>query len=312
MRTRARVGLALVAPLLAWTWGLAEVTPLTLYQKTARASLVVRARATSDSTRRPIMEVLRVFKGAYGKPRLVIVPFRREEVGEKMWLRPEVFRAGREYLLFLSPYDPFRDDDDFFTEDETPPSAGDGSLFVVLNAQRGVLELPAEGREALFQAVERFARITVMLDYDAQCRELRALLSEPNPIMVEAGLRQVAEYRLAQAADAEALVSLLDSSRPAFRSGAVKILGQLSAEPALGPQESQRIRGRIVSAALGDTVPQVRVEAVRALGRLGGDQARDLLARISRDDPDQEVRYLAEILLAEMTGAIPPEKGGGV
>ena len=60
----------------------AEVRPLTFYQKVARATLIVRARAESDSTRRPKMEIVEVYKGFYPARSLTIVPFFQDNANQ--------------------------------------------------------------------------------------------------------------------------------------------------------------------------------------------------------------------------------------
>lgn len=311
-RPAATWAAAVLAALLSGPPSAAELRPLTLYQKTARASLVVRARATSDSTRRPQMEVLEIFKGSYPHTHLYIVPFRQDYASEKPWLRSEVFRKGREYLLFLRPYDPDEEDDDFAVE---TPSGGQGGvdpmLFEVLNAHHGVVDVPSEGAEALASAVRRFSGIITLQDYDTQARELRALLRESNPYAVEAGLHQVSEYDLAEGEDLDALVSLLDSPRISFRAGALKIIGQLVPPPGTGEHDvarSRRALDLVVARAFNDPAEEVREQAVRSLGRIGGPAAREVLRRISRQDPSQIVRYRAEVALAEMAGILSPPR----
>jgi hypothetical protein len=291
---------------------LAEVNALSLYQKTARASVVARVRAESDSTRRPELQVLEIFKGSVAGGRVTIVPFHRNLVNDKPWLRPAMFRKGHEYLVFLTPYEPDRDEA-LFADDsaETLEEAPGPALFEVLNAHHGVMEIPAEGSEALASAVRRFSAVIVLHDYDEQSRRLRALLTEGNPYLVEAALQQVSEYRLARPEDVDALLSLLDSPRAQFRAGALRILGQLVTEPAPRGEkapERARLSSLVIGRAFGDSDPEVRGQAVLTLRDLGGDDAADVLRRISRTDPDQEVRYRAEVALAEMTGAIPPPR----
>src|SRR5882724_2637161 len=82
-----------------------DVRPLTLYQKVARAPLVARVRATSDSTRRPTLEVLEIYKGFYPGRFLSVVPYFQDNSNPKPWLHREVFRKGEESVLFLSPYE---------------------------------------------------------------------------------------------------------------------------------------------------------------------------------------------------------------
>lgn len=306
----AALGVALV---LGAPPALAEIEQLTLYQKTARAALVVRARATSDSTRRPVLEVLQVLKGTYSHPFLTIVPFRQDYTSERPWLRSESFRTGREYVLFLNPYEAEPEDDDFPVEDprgeelEDPPS----TLFIVLNAHLGVLDIPAEGAEALTSALGRFASILALHEFDLQSRAFRALLRESNPHLLEAGLEQVARFRLGVEDDLDALEPILSANRVSFRRSAVEILAQIAAEARREGRTLARrapIYDRVASLALADDAVEVREQSVRALAEIAGPDAGPILRRISLQDPDQGVRYSAEVTLAEIEGQVEPRR----
>jgi HEAT repeat protein len=50
------------------------------------------------------------------------------------------------------------------------------------------------------------------------------------------------------------------------------------------------VRGR----AVGDAAPAFRVEAVRTLGALGGEEVKAFLQRLAKEDSSQLVRYEAE------------------
>ncbi len=295
----------------AGSWLAGEVSPLTLYQKTARAALVARVRATDDSTRRPTLEVLHVFKGDYTRPYLTIVPFRQDYASEKPWLRSEVFREGREYVLFLDPYHEEAKAGDFPVETPEAAPPEENSLFVVLNAHLGVLDVPAEGGEALTGALERFASILALREFDLQARAFRALLREPNPYLLEAGLDEVARFRLATEDDLDPLEATLGSVRPSFRRSAAEILGQIGDDARRAGRRLSRqseIVDRIAARALTDEAAEVRAESARSLGLLGGPEAGALLRRISRQDADQQVRYSAEVALAEIEGGLPPPR----
>jgi len=313
------IGLASIAPFPAR----GDVRPLTLYQKTARASLVAKVRATSDTTRRPPLEVIEVFKGAYAGKTLYIVPFIQDYGNPKPWLQREVFRKGEEYFLFLDPYDRNRDDDAF-------PEAGEKAerspeedeeektktLFVVLNANQGVISVPAEGGDAIADALKRFSAILAMGQYDRQAVALRGLLVEKNPYMIEAGLGETRRYHLATPEDLDALVALLTSPRDEFRSGAAELLGDLTGRmrSAGTPlQRQEEILELLGGVARTDREPKVRVAGVRAVARVGGKNAEALLEAIAREDSSQDVRYAAQVALVEISGesmAPGPRRGG--
>ncbi|MBI3450480.1 MAG: HEAT repeat domain-containing protein [Acidobacteria bacterium] len=284
-------------------WIGADVRPLTLYQKVARATLVARVRATSDSTRRPTLEVLEVYKGFYPGRFLSVVPYFQDNSNPKPWLHREVFRKGEESVLFLTPYD--EDKDLAFDEPGTAPGeeGGEGRLFSILNADQGKVAIPSEGAEALTQTVRRIVEILALGQSDLQAEALRGLLRERNPILVEAGLEQVSLYDLAREEDGAALLALLASPRDDFRESAVRILGQIATAARAGKQDLRdrtEMFSRVVERVSGDAAPSVRREAVRALAAIGGEGAAAVLDRVRAQDADQRVRYEAGVALLRL------------
>jgi len=286
-----------------------EIRPLTLYQKIARASLVVRARAMSDSTRRPTLVVLEVFKGFYPGKYLTIVPFSQDLSNPKPWLHREVFRKGEESILFLAPYEP--DKDSAFEEVEGPKEddePGADHLFVLLNADQGKIEMPSEGAPALTGTVRRITEILALAGSDLQSVALRALLADRNPSLVEAGLEEVIRYDLAREEDVPALLALLTSPRDDFREQSMRILGQVSAAVLSGGELRDRaeVFTHVVDRAYKDTAAAVRSEAVRTLARMRGAGVSAVLDAVRTRDADQKVRYEAGVALLRIS-----ESGGG-
>ena len=269
----------------------AGVEPLTLYQKTARAPLVVKARALSDSTRRPEVEVVLIYKGSCPSKIITIAPHFEDNTAPTPWLHREVFRAGVESILFLTPYV------DEFGRDE-----GDAT-FAVLNADQGKVEVPAEGADALLEALHRFVEILSLGQHDLQGEALRSLLSARNPFMIEAALTECRKYHLAEKDDVKPLLSLLASQRSDFRSGALALLGQLLKDSGafgqggLGPDAGARVAiyEQVAATAHLDTDERVRKEAVGALEAFGDASSLVLLEEIGRRDASQSVRYAAQV-----------------
>lgn len=294
----------------------AEVRPLTLYQMTARAKLVAHVRAVSDSTRRPPLEVLEVYKGPDPGKRIRIVPHTQDNSNPKPWLRREVLREGEEYFLFMNPYDPDPDDDPFEPappEAEGKASGGLDPLYTVLNAHQGVLSIPAEGGGALSEALKRFSGILALREHDLQARAFRQLLREENPFLVEAALVEMDRFDLTTVKEMDPLLELLASRRPDFRAGSARLLAGLARslrDQGRDLPRRDRIMGRIADLARDDPEVSVRLEAVRAIRHLGGDEAAPLLRAVGSSDEDQEVRYRAQVMLLELTGRIPPRRGG--
>jgi hypothetical protein len=256
------------------------------------------------------MQILEVFKGRYPRDRLLIVPFVQSFANPKPWLRREVFKEGEEYFLFLNTYDPDSDDDAFPVED--PPGEKEEevtSRYVVLNAHRGVVEIPPEGGVAIAAALKRFVKILSLRQYDLQAEALRGLLLERNPLLVEAGLSEVERFDLATEEEIGPLLELIASPRDGFREGAVRLIGQIARRARDEGRDLRRreeLFNRVAALAQGDSSAVARLEAVRTLGSIGGSDAESLLRAVGRQDVSQEVRYQAQIILLEMSGGLKP------
>ncbi|MCH8880262.1 MAG: HEAT repeat domain-containing protein, partial [Planctomycetes bacterium] len=91
-------------------------------------------------------------------------------------------------------------------------------------------------------------------------------------------------------AGVQLLASVLDNDEDPFvRGNAAVALGKTKAEPATA----------LLAAALEDDATSVRINAVRALGRVGGDLATWILGDILLDHPDRNMRWMATRALAK-------------
>ncbi|HEY3175712.1 MAG TPA: hypothetical protein VGK94_08120 [Candidatus Polarisedimenticolia bacterium] len=289
-------GLLAILPFLVALPGIAEVEPLTLFQKAARAPLVLRARSLSDSTRRPQVEVLHIFKGSCPARVINIVPHFEDNGSPTPWLKREVFLRGEESMLFLTPY--VRDDG----KEEGP------DIFSVLGADQGKLSIPAEGAGALEDALTRFVSILSLGQHDRQGTALRALLREKNPYLIEAGLEECGKFRLGLKEDIESILHLTGDRRPDFRAGALTLLAQIvedsnaSSVPtsSLDATAAASLMDHVAAAALLDAEESVRRRAVGVLEAIGGQAALALLETIGKADPSQSVRYEAQVAAYRM------------
>jgi hypothetical protein len=263
----------------------AEVEELTLYQRTGRASLVVRGRALSDATRRPEVMVLETLKGSYPeRTRLVVVPHSEDNTRPTPWLHREVFKKGQESVLFLEP----------FVDDFGRP--GEAHVFKVMGARDGKLDLPPEGADALLNAVRRFAAVQALGQLEAQARALRGMLHEHNPYLLEAALSECRRFRLGETQDVMDLVPLVEHARPDLRRGALALLAQIieTPEPGAPPDfPRQRVFEAVAARARLDEDASVRSAAVDTLEAFQDEAALALLDGIGASDPSQQVRYEA-------------------
>ncbi len=265
---------------------LADVEQLTLYQRTARAPLVVRAKALTDSTRRPQLEVLEILKGSCASKILTVVPHFEDNVHPTPWLKREIFLKGEESLLFLTPYV------DEYGRGEGPET------FSVMNAAGGKLAIPAEGGDALLKAIHRFIGIVSSGQHDRQAISLRSLMGEKNPYMVEAGLQECLRLRLAESGDVVPLMALLQHQRPDFRTGALALLNLIVRDAAAVGQDlpaRAQLFQRVAVIARQDADESARAAAVGVLEAYGDAAALSIIESIGRVDSSQKVRYEAQV-----------------
>ncbi|MFQ5701727.1 MAG: HEAT repeat domain-containing protein [Acidobacteriota bacterium] len=268
----------------------AAVQHLSLYQKTARASLVIRARSLSSSTRKPRVAVLEVLKGHYEGENLRIVPHYIDYTQPLPGVEREVFTRGEESILFLVPYV-----DEFGRR-------GKPDVYAVVGAAQGKVAVPPEGREALIEAIKRFVQIDRLGQMDRQAVALRGLLRLNNPYLIEAGLVQCRKYHLATRDDTEVLLRLMGHRRPDFRSGALALVRQLllappaesSDEVTAGPLD-KTLFDQVAGMGRFDENEEVRRQAIRTLAAFGDESALAMIESIGKNDPNQAVRYEAQV-----------------
>jgi len=271
-----------------------EIPPLNLFQRVARAGLVVHVRVHEGALRFALVDVLEVLKGSAPAERLRIA-FRDFNFSRPRDTDPIVFPDGQEEILFLVPYN------------QVPRSEKKKEkyrdLFDLLQGPQGRITVPAEGAGAIFDAVRRLVQVAGQ-DPASQVEGLRGLLVSENPLLPEAGLEELARLRAATPVLYPRLIHLLQSPSPGLRVRSLALVGQIfssrpsvpesvSAEEAL--DEAGQALAAVLERARNDPDAGVRVQAVQALAAWPAppDVEADLRA-IASQDASQEVRFEAE------------------
>jgi hypothetical protein len=280
---------AAACALIAWLGAPAargEVRPLSLYERVGRAPLVLLGEVTEGEKRFAPVRTLEVLKCSIPErpgPALRIA-FRLESFRRQPWEDRIAFAPGERVLLFLRK----------FTKDDGEKPEGD--LYTLMWGAQGKLVLPAEGEEAWLQAARLMTAILSMSDPARQAEMLREAVASSNPHVADAALQEVLNQGLGDTAMIPRLVAMLGAPREPSRLLAMRILTAVFAEARTARREvpgrqdlTDQVRGRSVA----DPSTEVRVEAVRALTALGGEEVRAFLARLAQEDPSQEVRYEA-------------------
>jgi HEAT repeat protein len=168
-------------------------------------------------------------------------------------------------------------------------------VFDLVRGTRGARAIPSEGREAVVDAATRLGGIQERKSDDLLWASLPAMLEDANPVLVDAALELYVKFDRETNAEIPRLMPLLESPRPTVRQQSVVLLGRIlsRAQPADIPDRAIVI-GELTGRARRDDVTAVRRAATNALSVLPDEGIDETLRTVSREDPDQDVRFEAE------------------
>jgi hypothetical protein len=193
---------------------------------------------------------------------------------------------GQSYLMLLEPRE---------VKKVKPAPA-----FDLARGVEGLRELPAEGRAALLDAVERFVQVQDLEDDRVIWDRLASMLEETHPILLQTALDQFLKFRRGEAGLVESLRPLLDHPSYQVRERTARLIGQIvSREPDREIADVDLLRNELVARARRDGNVGVRLAATEALGNFEDDSVLEILEEIAERDPDQNVRYEAEKMAYE-------------
>jgi hypothetical protein len=259
---------------------------LSLYEWSEPAPTVISGEITEQVGKRMELRVDQVFRGGIDPGTMLLIDLKYINRRRDPDVDPRALRLlpGERRLLLL--YD-------------APVKMVEGlPLYRLVRGVRGTRELPKEGAGAILLALERFIQIQERKNEVATWELLASMLEENNPIMLEAALGRHLKFRRGDPAHLDSLRPLLDYPAPGIREGACRLIGQILKryDSEEIPEEAE-LRGELVSRARRDEALQVRIAATAALDAFTGDEVLEILREIAADDPEQEVRYMAETLL---------------
>jgi hypothetical protein len=261
---------------------------LNLFQRTARAELVVHVKVREGALKYAVVEVIEALKGEPPAPRLRIA-FRDYNFSRRSGTEPIVFPDGQEEILFLVPYAGAR----------RKPKNRD--LYELFRGPEGRITVPPEGSGAVLDTIRRLAEI-VRLDPASQVAALRTLLAFDNPDLVGTALDEMLRLRALTAPLFPRLTILARSPSPALRAGALRAIARLFAGTRdadgpghTAPEEAGGALAAALERARNDPEEEVRVVAVAAVAAWPlRAQVEGELRAIADQDPAQAVRYEAE------------------
>lgn len=264
----------------------AEIQKLTLFEKVARAPLVVRATITDGEDQKAQARNLETVtcKIPECPGENFRIAFRLDSFLRRPWEDKIEFHTGEEVFLFLRK----------FTKQDGDEAPAD--LYTLMWGSEGKVVLPPEGAQAFEDAVRNFHAIAKEEDPVKQEEAFVAGIRGKNPFVIEASFQELLEQFMGDLSLVPDLTGYFNHQRADFRVLAMRLLARILDDARVSgteiPDEAELandLRGR---AAL-DPAAEFRVEAVRALAALGGVESKSLLERLSKEDPSQLVRYEA-------------------
>lgn len=255
------------------------------YEWTAVAPDVVVARVLGEEGRSPVAVAEQVLKGGLQPGQEFLLDLRdanRHRLSHRAKLR---LLHGQRYLLLLEP---------------DPDGGRKWPRYDLVRGVDGAEEMPAEGEEALLDAVRTFLALHRIEDYDRLWDRHADLLESVNPIVLRTVLEQYVKFRRGLPELIPSILPLTAHPAPDVRAGAATLIGQIYQDGLDGMEQGDPgVEGELIALARRDPEVDVRVAATIAVARLPGDAPYRVLRLISEEDPDQLVRYTAQKLLLE-------------
>lgn len=288
----------LLLALLAASPGL-SAEELNLFDWAARGPLVVAGTSRGENGRYVEFQVERALRGEMQPESILLVDLRTANRERDRWIDPKALRleAGSRHVLLLEAA--------FLREKDQ------ATIYRLVRGTRGARPLPAEGEAALLAALERFISIQDLESDNRRWRELTLMLEETDAGLLETALDEFLRYRRGSPELVPIVLPILDHPGPALREKAAKLAGQILGRHDSAPiPEKEALRAELIARARRDDSVEVRVAATDALRGFTAAEIAGVLEEIAADDPDQNVRYAAELILLDLGAEAPASREG--
>ena len=271
--------------------------PPTLYEMTAHSDLVVAATVVSGQIKLAKVRVDEVFRGEAAPGAELQIAFRdfNLDLGKADRI---LFTDGESIILFLKP------------EVNLEGERKGPDRFTLYRGRFGKYNLPREGADIYLEAVREFARLAAEKDHRKLYELLRGLLGDPNPILAQAGMREILRLDLMEVSLLPRVMPYLRDPSPVRRIAALRLIGSLFVD--LKPENrgadlKDDTLGPVQDLARNDPDESVRVAAVETLGKWGGLDVRPTLDAIAELDASQSVRYKAKVIILKEGKLVQPQ-----
>jgi hypothetical protein len=269
---------------------------MTLYDWMFPAEVVVSGRVLDEAGKLTDVRVEEVFRGEIEPGSVIGLQIRqanrhREDFQNRLKLDDQ-----QTYLFLLKSV--------------PPDDPGDRVTYALVRGVHGTREVPAEGAAAFVEATRRFAELQAVNSDELHWHALGRMLEENNRYLLLTALEEFLKFRREQPELARRGRPLLQHPSPEIRQRALELCGRILTEfPHDEIIDAQGLETEIVALARRDASVDVRIAATRALAGLADKSIEEVWEEISRDDPDQRVRYAAERLLYERSLELEAHSG---
>lgn len=260
-----------------------------LFEWSAVAPIIVAGTSLGEDGRYVEFRVVVALRGDPRSGEVLKIDVRHANRGRDRMLHPKAMRldSGVDYVLLLDKM--------------KPRKAGDAPFYRVERGVSGAREMPLEGREAFLGALARFVQIQDAGSEELSWHMFEQLLEETDPRLVETALEQFLKFHRGKPEMTSSLVPLLDHPLDELRARSARLIGQIVErywEEETIPEE-EMVRAELVARATRDESVAVRIAATEALGKFPEGLVDEVLDEIAESDPEQEVRYTAELIRLE-------------
>ena len=255
-----------------------------LFEWTGVAPIVVAGTSLGEDGHHFDFRVTASLRGNFAAGDELKIDVREANRVRDRMLHPKALRLeeGMDYVLLL---------------ETTVP----GAKHRLVRGVTGARELPLEGREAYLEALRAFVGIQDVPSEELKWKRLTELLGATNPLVIGTTLEEFLKFRRGEANLLLTLLPLLDHPQPPLRGDAARLIGQIvDRQREHGtPIDDETVRAELIARATRDESVPVRVAATEALAAFPPELVDSVLVDIAESDPEQQVRYAAQLVRLE-------------
>lgn len=298
MRFLAVISLVLFASVVPTIAGV-ELEVRNLYEWSAVAPIVVAGTSLGEDGKHFDFKVLECFRGDIQEGDELRIDVKTSNRMRDRSLYPRAMRldAGVDYVLLLTP-----------AKNRGPKEP---AMYGLERGLAGARELPLEGRGALFDALRTFIRIQNADSEELRWHLLGQELDGNNVLVLDTALDLYIKFHRGDGDLVLGLLPLLEHPQTELRASCAQLIG-LIVDRHWGTgsiPEDEALRAELIARATRDDAIEVRVAATRALSSFPPEMVDEVLDQIADSDPDQHVRYTAELIRLEHK--LKEERRGG-